>query len=260
MRNLPVFSSLMWVALSVAFFPNDAVHAQDPVWADTRPNNDLSGEFRWGGASMVFLPVDGGMLTMDCNCRYEDISGVGVSFAAALSYRFDPSYALAARAGYRFFMPNYRQQYQSTVYAPLGDERLVTFERRAEMILQTASVEIFLRWDPHVSRFYVLAGPSLDFLVSSSFKETERILTPGIVYWQSGTNERLFHDGSLGDAMKVRKWSVGIEGTVGYTFSLGVLSLSPEIGFRFPLNGFSPSHSSWKMTEIRGGITVETPW
>ncbi|MBL0176662.1 MAG: outer membrane beta-barrel protein [Ignavibacteria bacterium] len=195
------------------------------------------------------LPVTMGEFSLLCDdCVFSSGSGMGVEGGLLATYPLDERWSVTARIGWGMSQTTYEKEASALRYVTSGQQVMVSYMRKAVIDLSAVSAYFAARWSSGIGALYVVAGPRVNYNHASNAKETERIVTPDMVYFESGTNLVTLYDGAIGGAVDFQKLGLGLRAGVGYDFAFGPdLIIAPEVGFALPLLGLSPKHKTWKI-------------
>jgi hypothetical protein len=93
------------------------------------------------------------------------------------------------------------------------------------------------------SEFLLQVGAELGFPLKARYDHRETILTPGILYYDGGTENVLLEEQDIPGGAGLR---VALAGSVGYDFYFTpMIGLTPRIGATIPLTPVSSDDTGW---------------
>ena len=132
-------------------------------------------------------------------------------------------------------------------------------EREAEIAVASIAIHASVRWNTGPRSFFLSLGPAIGWLVSDRISEVESIVTPGLVYDDTGLREKTFADGDLASAFEsVNRMIFSVEGGIGYEFRISPrLFLVPQVRYALPLTSVTSAYASWRIPSLRVLVNLE---
>ncbi len=184
-----------------------------------------------------------------CDCEYDGGYGVGPVLGGFIDYPLTRSLSAYVLVQGQSLNADYDRTERRFEYVQqLGDFAAVDFEQEVALTLFTAGIGAFVKWETPVPNLYLAVGPDFSLVVVDGIEETERIITPGFAYTNSGGGETVFVDGALDDYYDGTAWRLAIAGKIGYIIPIAErLQLAAEITAALPMTPVVAEHNSWRI-------------
>ncbi len=178
-------------------------------------------------------------------------------------------FALQLRAGMTFLRAEMSSREQALPSIDNDNNLIwVTFEHSLESELSIFAIEPRILLRPFLSPLALHAGFNLGLITSSSYRQTESIASPELIYYYDPPREEILGrrlPGASGSIEDIAALYGALELAVSYDFSFDwhtalfkSFELTPELSFRSNISSFL-KEKSWSVSGLRANVIVKIP-
>jgi len=242
------FLSIVLLALVSTF-----LSAQTETSSPTTSSPELSEQkpFLLGVAGSIVLALPSGSFRGTCDCEFQSGKGSGFMGALVAQYDITRSFGVELSAGYSEISVLYTTNDLRMKFGESGQKVSIDYEQRAELGLDYFNVTLATYWCVRPISLRVSIGPTFDLILSSQYKQTETIKTPGYIAAGSTTNNKILYSGALDHVYTSPSLLIGLHAGLSYDFSVTQgMNLQPGILYIYPITSFASEYASWKVGEL----------
>jgi hypothetical protein len=202
--------------------------------------------------------LSSGKFSTLCSCEYLEGHGSGAFGGIAADYSLSRNFAITGEVSLSSFRAEYPVTENRTEYLrDQGSYMQLDFERMATVEAAFVTLNAFLKWKSPLEGLFLVAGPSVGYLLDGRFEERERMLAPDLVYYDTGTREKTYIEGPFDTIFEAPRIRVSLAGGLGYSLPVSTrISLNPQVTASYPLTRMSGKYKSWNLIAIQAGITL----
>ena len=204
--------------------------------------------------------VSQGEYTTTCNCTSSGGPGAGMTGGAVIGYPIRNSMFIVGEVAYQNLSTAYdRIETRLEYLRESGTYVAADVERVSKVSLAYLTLHTAVKWKTGLKELFITVGPTVGMRISGQVEERETILTPGLVFDDTGSREKEFLNADLSTAFPTNTTvRASIDAGLGYEFHLTPrLYLLPQIRYAQPLTNITAMHPSWKIATVRFLIQLE---
>lgn len=189
---------------------------------------------------------------------FESGSGYGFTFGALVELELSKDFSLALRPGYSILNGLFTRSENLPFSKLQGDSVFIvngTYEQSLTGSLSSLNIEIIGAYEIYPS-LKVNLGIAPAFLLSKSYKFSEKIIANGITFKDTDVSERDLFDGDIEDASG---FQLGVIGGISYLLSLNTeksFFIEPHLFFVYNITSISEEYD-WKLSSLRLGVDAK---
>lgn len=248
MQHLAIVTLLMiQVTMHAGANPQDEISIH-PSYEWIRLGTTVSLDQKWlrGG----FRGVPG---VPSCCPEYSNATATSVGGGLLVEAPLTSRWSLGARLTLAQLGGDFVSNEQTLVYANALQSTQATIEHTRKPRITSLLLEPNISYNPY-DAFTIGLGVQLGFTLSTSFNQTEELLSPDNIVFENGTRTRLSTSGSITRDNSVQATLVG---RLGYEWALdeiGQMTLGPEISYAHAFTDLVED-AEWSTHALRIGVT-----
>lgn len=236
--------------LSIAWVP--ALHAQDedlihPSYEWMRLGATGAFDQRWLNGSFSGLPD-----VPSCCPEYTSATASGFSGGVFVEIPITERIVIGTRLLVSELGGEFQTLEHELVYAGELESKEATFEHTLKPRVTTLMFEPNVAFNP-VAALTLGVGVQIGYAASSSFEQTETLLSPDNIVFENGSRVRNQRSGEIPTQ---NTFQVAVTGRIGYEWALdqiGQITLGPELSYSHALTNVVDG-INWKTNALRLGV------
>lgn len=197
-----------------------------------------------------------GSYSPNCECAFSGESGARFSPGLAFIVEY-PKLGLSVSFAAHYHDYSARFAYTETrnsIFIGNDPDSLVEYEKSSDVSLQYIRLVPSLFWYiPYTSVFFS-AGLDLGFPLHARYDNRERIVTPGVLYKDGGSEITLLPEQDVPGGKNIKvSFALGVGGDLRLTTWL---TLTPRLAASLPLSSVSSEDPSWKVLTVQGDLMI----
>lgn len=255
--SLRLRAAAIALALFAAGWMNPAARGQMPVRAIDPPaeaapyeSDILSARpVRYlVGIAPVVMPFQHlGDFSPSCDCLFSGGRDVKAAFALEFSIRYPKlGFAIKNMVAYQNLSAEFsRRSTRKSVVVGDNPDIDVAYENSSAVNLRYLAVSSSFAWYIPYTQLFLSAGLEVGFPLKKTYDHIERILTPGVSYYNGATVTTLLPEEEIPGADRLR---IGIALGAGADIPLStVFTITPQFGATYPLTTVTSADKDWRV-------------
>ncbi len=188
-----------------------------------------------------------GDFSPSCDCNFSGARKVGASFALEFSIRYPKlGFAIKNMVVYQNLSAEFSQRStRRSVVVGDNPDIDVEYENTSAVNLRYLTVSSSFAWYIPYTELFFSAGVEVGFPLKKTYDHIERILTPGVAYYDGSTVATLLPDRDIPGAERLR---VGIIAGAGADIPVSSrVTITPQLGATYPLTTVTSADGDWKV-------------
>lgn len=205
-----------------------------------------------------FIAIGGGVIPFqhlgdfspNCECRFSGGKGLRPLFAAEFSVQYPKlGFSIKAQFTYQNVSADFvRRSSRTSVVVGDNPDINVEYENTSQVKLHYLAMSATYAWYFPYTQIFMYGGFELGYPVTYTYNNEEKILTPGVRYYDGNTTNTLLPTQNIPGGKIIR---LGIAVGIGIDIILSSrFYLTPEVGATYPFSTVTSNDTDWKvMTE-----------